>query len=174
MHSVITAHCIAATAFILISRWLASTWWTVPGFPVCQPCPPESASDVLAGTGAFPGGGGCFATAPSRVTFTLTTCGLLSIVRGVPSGTTGLEERMKCLLLALPLFAAACSSEYSGYSTGQYGGYPTYSPRYAYSEGYYQRPQPYYGGENCGTPDEPKGCPPLPSHPLPYYPGDRY
>jgi hypothetical protein len=86
---------------------------------------------------------------------------------------------MKYLLLALPLIAAACSSEYSGYTegyhgTGQYGGYPTYSPRYAYGEGNYQRPQPYYGGENCGTPDEPKGCPRLPSHPLPYYPGSGY
>jgi hypothetical protein len=86
---------------------------------------------------------------------------------------------MKYLLLALPLIAAACSSEYSGYTegyhgTGQYGGYPTYSPRYAYGQGNYQRPQPYYGGENCGTPDDPKGCPRLPTHALPYYPGDRY
>jgi hypothetical protein len=29
------------------------------------------------------------------------------------------------------------------------------------------------GGENCGTPDEFKACPPLPRHPLPYYPGNR-
>jgi hypothetical protein len=29
------------------------------------------------------------------------------------------------------------------------------------------------GGENCGTPDEPKPCPPLPRHPLPYYPANR-
>lgn len=88
------------------------------------------------------------------------------------------EERMKYLLLALPLVAAACASDYGPgytagyYGTGYYGGYPTYSSRYAYNEGYYQRP--YYSGENCGTPDEPKGCPPLPRHPLPYYPGDRY
>jgi hypothetical protein len=39
-------------------------------------------------------------------------------------------------------------------------------------------PAPYAGGqasasENCGTPDEPKACPPMPRHPLPYYPGDR-
>jgi hypothetical protein len=27
--------------------------------------------------------------------------------------------------------------------------------------------------ENCGTPDEPKACPPLPRHNLAYYPGDR-
>ena len=28
-------------------------------------------------------------------------------------------------------------------------------------------------GENCGTPEEPKPCPPLPRHPLPYYPANR-
>lgn len=27
--------------------------------------------------------------------------------------------------------------------------------------------------ENCGTPDDPKPCPPLPRHPLPYYPANR-
>ena len=27
--------------------------------------------------------------------------------------------------------------------------------------------------ENCGTPDEPKSCPPLPRHPLPYYPANK-
>jgi hypothetical protein len=26
---------------------------------------------------------------------------------------------------------------------------------------------------NCGTPDEPKACPPMPRVPLPYYMGDR-
>ncbi len=29
------------------------------------------------------------------------------------------------------------------------------------------------GGENCGTPDTPKSCPPLPRHPLPYYPANK-
>jgi hypothetical protein len=29
------------------------------------------------------------------------------------------------------------------------------------------------GAENCGTPDEPKACPPLPRHPLPYYPANK-
>ena len=27
--------------------------------------------------------------------------------------------------------------------------------------------------ENCGTPDEPKPCPPLPRHPLQTYPANR-
>jgi hypothetical protein len=26
---------------------------------------------------------------------------------------------------------------------------------------------------NCGTPDEPKPCPPMPRHPLPYYPANK-
>jgi hypothetical protein len=29
------------------------------------------------------------------------------------------------------------------------------------------------GGENCGTPDEPKACPPMPRRPLPYYPANK-
>jgi hypothetical protein len=29
------------------------------------------------------------------------------------------------------------------------------------------------GGENCGTPDSPKACPPLPRHPLAYYPANK-
>jgi hypothetical protein len=29
------------------------------------------------------------------------------------------------------------------------------------------------GAENCGTPDEPKSCPPLPRHSLPYYPANK-
>ena len=26
---------------------------------------------------------------------------------------------------------------------------------------------------NCGTPDDPKPCPPMPRHPLPYYPSNK-
>jgi hypothetical protein len=29
------------------------------------------------------------------------------------------------------------------------------------------------GAENCGTPDDPKSCPPLPRHSLSYYPANR-
>jgi len=31
----------------------------------------------------------------------------------------------------------------------------------------------HQGGENCGTPDEFKACPPLPRHALPYYPPNK-
>jgi hypothetical protein len=27
---------------------------------------------------------------------------------------------------------------------------------------------------NCGTPDEPKPCPPMPRHPLKYFPANRH
>ena len=72
------------------------------------------------------------------------------------------------------LSAAGCA-DYDGrtYASDYYGRYPAYAAGYGYNnDGYYGRP--YYGGENCGTPDEPKACPPLPRHPLPYYPGDRW
>jgi hypothetical protein len=79
---------------------------------------------------------------------------------------------MRTLLLALPLVAAGCA--YSpDYAQGYYSRYPGYAQGYGYSDtGYYARP--YDGGENCGTPNEPKACPPLPRHPLPYYPADRW
>jgi hypothetical protein len=32
---------------------------------------------------------------------------------------------------------------------------------------------PAYSPENCGTPDEPKPCPPMPRVPLQYYPANR-
>ncbi len=89
---------------------------------------------------------------------------------------------MRYLLLALPLVAAGCAYGYDpGYSQGYYGpgysapyaynsgyGTPSYSQRYASNDGYVM---PYDGGENCGTPDDPKGCPPLPRHPLPVLSG---
>jgi len=106
---------------------------------------------------------------------------------------------MRYLLLVLPLsLLAGCYYPYGygGYYPYGYGGYYGYSTPYApgYSQSYapaYQpayasnyAPQAYapayqaapssYGGENCGTPDNFRPCPPLPRHPLPYYPGDRY
>ena len=56
---------------------------------------------------------------------------------------------------------------YSGTGYGQ--SYPDDSYRRTYSRNSYNRSY----AENCGTPDEPRACPPMPRHPLPYYPGDR-
>jgi hypothetical protein len=87
---------------------------------------------------------------------------------------------MRYLLVLLPLLAVGCADTYgSGYAYDN-GGY--YSPRYASAYGYngrdndsyYGRPTGYYGGENCGTPDEPRACPPMPRRPLPYYPEGRW
>ena len=104
---------------------------------------------------------------------------------------------MRRLLLVLPLsLLAGCYYPYGyggsygygrsyGYSTPYAPGYsqsyaPTYQPAYqpngapqTYAPAY-QAARSSYGGENCGTPDNFRPCPPLPRHPLPYYPGDRY
>jgi hypothetical protein len=106
---------------------------------------------------------------------------------------------MRYSLILLPLLAAGCAGTYDNgyayrgdeYGSGHYTA-PAYRDGYAYSGGYYPRyaardydrqyiggyyasenSEPY-GGENCGTPDEPKACPPLPRRPLSYYPGDRW
>ena len=104
---------------------------------------------------------------------------------------------MRRLLLFLPLLLAGCYPYYPYYGSyyGSYYGYPNPYAQ-AYPPGYYgnRPPPPGYGGpplyrngpppvapsggqayntENCGTPDEPKACPPMPRVPLPYYPANR-
>jgi hypothetical protein len=49
---------------------------------------------------------------------------------------------------------------------------PPPPPPYAGRPGGYPA-GPAYSTENCGTPDEPKPCPPMPRVPLPYYPANR-
>lgn len=95
---------------------------------------------------------------------------------------------MRPLLLpaSLSLLASTCIN-YSAHAQG-YGypppGAPPPPPGY-YPPGpppapppYAGRPGPYagnpaYSTENCGTPDEPKPCPPMPRVPLQYYPANR-
>jgi len=110
-----------------------------------------------------------------------------------------LEDPMRYCLVLLPLLAAGCADTYgNGYAyrgDAYYGRYdtPGYGTGYAY-RGEYNDPRypardytaPYGGdyyasresgfnsGENCGTRDEPRACPPLPRRPLQYYPGDRW
>jgi len=110
-----------------------------------------------------------------------------------------LEEPMRYCLVLLPLLAAGCADTYdNGYAYrsdanyGRYaapgygGGYANrgeyYGPRYPsrdytapYDGAYYaSRDWGFSSGENCGTPDQPRACPPLPRRPLQYYPGDRW
>ena len=44
------------------------------------------------------------------------------------------------------------------------------APPYAENAGPSNSPEAY-NTNNCGTPDEPKRCPPMPRHPLQNYPG---
>lgn len=76
---------------------------------------------------------------------------------------------MRYLLVLLPLVAVGCADTDSAY----YGYSPTsaYASGYGYGGSYYTSPA--YDEDNCGTPDEPKACPPMPRHPLPYYPANR-
>jgi hypothetical protein len=105
---------------------------------------------------------------------------------------------MRRLIILLPLLATACAYD-SGYAyrgneyyaspyvppvynqgyayEGEYDGsrYAARNYTSTYDGGYYGRSNSgFYGGENCGTPDEPKSCPPLPRRPLAYYPGDGW
>jgi hypothetical protein len=89
----------------------------------------------------------------------------------------------------------AQAQSYGGPPTGTYPGSAQAQP-YAgaggYTGNYAQEPRESAGGayasnmgtvgqpnssqpdpSNCGTPDEPKPCPPMPRHPLNHYPGDR-
>ncbi len=78
----------------------------------------------------------------------------------------------RLILLLSSIFLLSC---YSAYAQG-YGQPPARTaappPPPAYQGGQASgqaAPNP----ENCGTPDEPKPCPPMPRHPLPYYPANR-
>ena len=72
------------------------------------------------------------------------------------------------LFLSLAMVSALLGAP--GYTTVQAQQYPP---------GYQPPPPPPYRGnpatstENCGTPDEPKPCPPMPRVPLQNYPGYR-
>jgi hypothetical protein len=52
---------------------------------------------------------------------------------------------------------------------------PVYAPQPPVA--YAPPPAPYSAGPanpgNCGTPDQPAACPPLPRNPLPYYPANK-
>jgi hypothetical protein len=84
--------------------------------------------------------------------------------------------RRLLLLLSLGLFAAWVPHLPAQAQPAPPGVYPPGSP--PPPPPYAQQPSPPPGGaatsaENCGTPDDPKPCPPLPRHPLPYYPANK-
>jgi hypothetical protein len=88
---------------------------------------------------------------------------------------------MRHLILVLsPISLLACYSAYAqGYAQ------PSAPPGARPPPPAYQAPPASRGGqasgwvtrppdpENCGTPDEPRPCPPMPRHPLKYFPANR-
>jgi tellurite resistance protein TerA len=104
---------------------------------------------------------------------------------------------MRRLLLFLTLPLVATCYPYAHAHAQPYGSPPGYYAPAPPPPGYYpappppgayyapSTPYPYAGGqntgavspaystENCGTPDEPKPCPPMPRVPLQYYPANR-
>ena len=97
----------------------------------------------------------------------------------------------RLILLLSPISLLACYSacaQVSAQPSAPPSAQPP-QPAYAQPPPAYQGAQPpaYQGGgattsgwvtrpldpENCGTPDEPRPCPPMPRHPLKYFPANR-
>jgi hypothetical protein len=87
---------------------------------------------------------------------------------------------MRSLLLLASVCVLANCLPYAP-ALAQYGNPPGYYPAnppppppppYGGQPGQYP-PGPAYSAENCGTPYEPKPCPPMPRVPLQYYPANR-
>jgi hypothetical protein len=77
---------------------------------------------------------------------------------------------MRRIILATALVALAPVA-YAQMNSGNMGGVNNMPNRGTMPPAGQMTGQP--GGENCGTPDEPKACPPMPRHPLPYYPANK-
>jgi hypothetical protein len=80
------------------------------------------------------------------------------------------EAIMRRIILAAALVLLVPVA-YAQTSTGNMGGVTNQPTRTTTPRSGQMAAQP--GGENCGTPEEPKGCPPMPRHPLPYYPANK-
>lgn len=74
------------------------------------------------------------------------------------------------LLLGLQPYHSAVAQPPPGYvpPSAPEPGAPLYAP----NAGPSTSPEAF-NTNNCGTPDEPKPCPPMPRHPLSYYPPNR-
>jgi hypothetical protein len=82
----------------------------------------------------------------------------------------------RLILLLSSISLLACYSTYTqGYAqpSAPPGARPppsTYQGGGATASGWVTRP---LDPENCGTPDQPRSCPPMPRHPLSYFPENR-
>ncbi len=96
---------------------------------------------------------------------------------------------MRRILLLVSISLLAGSSAYSPTYAQGYGNPPGYKappPPAPYTGSQEPAPRAPYAGsrgpasgsqmsssENCGTPDEPKPCPPMPRRPLSHYPNNK-
>ena len=79
---------------------------------------------------------------------------------------------MRHLILVLsPISLLACYSAYAQPSAPPGARPPPPAPRSGQASNWVTRPP---DPENCGTPDEPRPCPPMPRHPLKYFPANRH
>jgi hypothetical protein len=79
---------------------------------------------------------------------------------------------MRRIILATALIAlapVAYAQNMPGGGTSPGPGYTRSPPPPVASNWTVRPPDP----QNCGTPDEPRPCPPMPRHPLPYFPNNR-
>jgi hypothetical protein len=83
----------------------------------------------------------------------------------------------RLILLLWPISLLACYPAYAQGSAQQSAPPSAQQPPADYqggratASGWVTRPA---DPENCGTPDEPRPCPPMPRHPLPYFPENRH
>jgi hypothetical protein len=79
----------------------------------------------------------------------------------------------RLILLLSPISLLACYSAYAqpSVSPGARPPPPDYQGGRTAAGGWVTQP---LDPGNCGTPDEPRPCPPMPRHPLPYFPENRH
>jgi hypothetical protein len=78
-------------------------------------------------------------------------------------------QRVILTATLIALAPLACAQSLSGPNAAPRAGYGAPPPMPPPSTRMAAQPDP----NNCGTPDEPKPCPPMPRHPLPYYPDNK-
>ena len=112
----------------------------------------------------------------------------LSVFRPFIAGEPARErdQLMRHIVLTIAMLAAAPAALAQNYPLSQTYSAPPASDTDTGASGPAMRGQSQSGSshsgvptaqnsqENCGTPDEFKACPPLPRHPLPYYPANRH
>ena len=77
----------------------------------------------------------------------------------------------RLILLLSPISLLACYSAYAQGSAQPSTPPADYQGGRTTAGGWVTRP---LDPANCGTPDEPRPCPPMPRHPLPYFPENRH